>query len=53
MRRILQKLLNGDDDRSSRSYDFIEARPVWKTWVVWIIVAAVCICLLWFFWQAG
>jgi len=52
MTRSWRGLLNGDDDRSSHSYDFIEARPVWETWQFRISVAAAGICLLWFFWQA-
>jgi hypothetical protein len=37
-------------EQDSRSYDFIEARPVWTMWGFRSSVAAVCICLVWFFW---
>jgi hypothetical protein len=45
---LLQK-----DERNSRSYDFNEARPLWKFWLFRIIAGIVCLLLIWFFLFAG
>jgi len=41
---LLQK-----SERNSRSYDFSEARPVWKYWLFRIAAGSVCLFLIWFF----
>jgi len=40
-------------ERNSRSYDFIEARPVWKYWLFRIIAGIFVMFLLWFFLFSG
>ncbi|MGD0081290.1 MAG: hypothetical protein ABSB80_11670 [Methanoregula sp.] len=37
-------------ERNSRSYDFMEARPVWTKWWFRACAALAGICLVWFFW---
>jgi hypothetical protein len=34
------------EDRSS--YDFTEARPVWKAWWFWSGIIVVCVILVWY-----
>lgn len=41
--------LHGEDDRCSRSYDFIETDLIWEKWWFRVGFIVVLVCLLWFF----
>jgi len=41
----------GKNAEDSRSYDFAESHPVWKTWWFWSGIALVCVVLIWYFWS--
>jgi hypothetical protein len=50
MTHFWQDWMSGEEDRRSCSYDFIEARPVWKTRVFLLGVTAACVSGLLIFW---
>jgi hypothetical protein len=50
MKQSWLEWLTGKGEMSSRSYDFIEARPIFMRWWFWMGVITGVLVLVWYFW---